>query len=136
MKASELRIGNYIQDRGDKIWAIDHWENSYKVASKTPIIYVDETFGEMPGHPLTEEIKYVKPIPLTEEWLLKFGFEEDRSEINTLKKGRFKLEAMIKIITSGELRSFYYKHISVKHVHQLQNLYFALTNYELNIEDE
>ena len=77
-----------------------------------------------------------KPIPLTEEWLLRFGFE-----YSTM--GIFKIKDFVVVkwegedaefrqwnANSGEPRSTTY----IKHVHQLQNLYFALTGKELEIK--
>lgn len=66
------------------------------------------------------------PITLTDEWLVKFGFEKDgQGFVN-------------KIILYGENdfrynASFFEYHslISVKYVHQLQNLFFALLGEEL-----
>ena len=59
MKAQELRIGNYyLQDcLGGDISQI-----------------TAEDILELYDYPLED---YFKPIPLTEEWLLKFGFEKN-----------------------------------------------------------
>ena len=65
-----------------------------------------------------------KPIPLTEEWLVKFGFEEalngwwSDDELWSYENKKFYLGA-----------STYLANIT--YVHQLQNLYFALTGEEL-----
>jgi len=68
----------------------------------------------------------IKPIPLTEEWLVKFGL---------LNNSR--LQFLNKHDSNGKyykgLDAFAYK-LEVKHVHQLQNLYFALTGEELKIK--
>ena len=69
-----------------------------------------------------------KAIPLSEEWLLKFGFEQREGWDDTeyfFKKG-------IEIYT--DLLGFNYDGFNIKHVHQLQNLYFALTNEDLKIK--
>jgi len=74
------------------------------------------------------------PIPLTEEWLLKFGFD-------------FEIEYYVSVLSYdfGEIKIYpYSNHFmfiegclqeEIKHVHKLQNLYFALTNFELNIDN-
>ena len=59
MKANELRIGNLLQ--GGKVLNFDNCI----VKFKDKLHYV---YGI--NHPLC------RPIPLTEEWLLKFGFEK------------------------------------------------------------
>jgi len=69
------------------------------------------------------------PIPLKEEILLKAGFE--RFAMNLLYNG-----LLIKPDMSGRYFYFYgdMKFVEIKFVHSLQNLYFALTGEELNIE--
>jgi predicted RNA-binding Zn-ribbon protein involved in translation (DUF1610 family) len=76
-----------------------------------------------------------KPIPLTEEWLLKFGFEINRQtkeENNIWKRnweeGCFEVE---QIGTGFYLWDNYCYGTKIKYVHQIQNLYFALTGEEL-----
>lgn len=73
-----------------------------------------------------------KPIPLTEDWLLKFGFEK---EYGAFKIQGFKCwitkytsESNVFCLNSGNvfLTSF-------KYVHELQNLYFYLTQRELTV---
>lgn len=67
---------------------------------------------------------YIRPIPLTEEWLKKFGFKKFKN-YNDWSKGGF--------ILHGRKRGFVLRKSApdVKSVHQLQNLYFALTGEEL-----
>lgn len=69
-----------------------------------------------------------QPIPLTEEWLLKFGFNWKN---HGLRKGNLVIRLcgnVWSIFLSNETNPF---DIEIKSVHQLQNLYFALTNQEL-----
>lgn len=75
-----------------------------------------------------EPIEVFKPIPLTEEWLIKFGFLKYAGlyELNT---GDFELiynEDHISLDVEGQWLT-----LGVYHVHQLQNLFFALTGKEL-----
>ena len=70
-----------------------------------------------------------KPIPLTEEWLIKFGFSRDGSYWSHRHLNILTVEK----IGGGEMlmtpnRKYA---LELKHVHQLQNLYFALTGEEL-----
>ena len=83
-----------------------------------------------------------EPIPLTEEWLTKFGFEKD--DVNTYI--HYSLPSGTGIyFESGNDWNFndanicgdYDECIHVKlpqYVHQLQNLYFSLTGKELTIK--
>jgi hypothetical protein len=75
-----------------------------------------------------------QPIPLTEEWLLKFGAKELNAKRGVLKE--FVLKTVrIELSDSG---NFYYKNskLILESAHQLQNLYFALTNKELTFKSE
>jgi hypothetical protein len=109
MKANELRIGNFIYNDRNEI---------FKVNWITKIIESQST-----------------AIPLTEEWLLNFGFEllfENKDsgfkKYAVNKKGfdiMFSIEC--NCITECYLENI---GIDIEHVHQLQNLYFALTGEE------
>ena len=84
----------------------------------------------------------LEPIPLTEEWLLKFGFHKHHGEyynetIAIWEKGYlwyfsiYPLEDMEdELPDMSAHRTGHY----VKCVHQLQNLYHALTGEELNLK--
>jgi len=74
-----------------------------------------------------------EPIQLTQEWLLQLGFKEtaeDFLSIKTKKKGVY-LEINLKTKRTILFDKGYVELVFTKHVHQLQNLYFALTNKEL-----
>jgi hypothetical protein len=74
-----------------------------------------------------------KPIPLTEEWLLKFGFSE-------MLYGWWSNKIFLTKDENGGIW-FYYngttqtEAFELKSVQQLQNLYFALTGEELTIKN-
>lgn len=85
-----------------------------------------------------------KPIELTEEWLLKFGFEKKqiREELkNKLGDYAYSLNnvpffTLIQDNDGFMLSKFETYLITVKNVHQLQNLTFALTGEELTIKEQ
>ena len=117
MKANELRIGNLLFDRGDKILRLDYWD-FMKPAQRMFL-------GDSEVHPLTEDLEYCKPIPLTEEWLFRFGFVYNPHSIEFHGKNMI-FHNWIKdrgYVSWGSTQ--------IKYVHQLQNLYFALTGEEL-----
>ena len=134
MKANELRIGNYAKGPFDET-----------VTLKS--IYKEGTPGWQDG----EGITYgpMRPIPLTEEWLKRLGFKLGKyNELN--EKHYVEDSNAIKVIVSGigfwDIYTDYSpipkwnKQLNVitdnrgiKYVHQLQNLYFALTGEELKI---
>ena len=116
MKNTELRSGNFVK------WA-DCSEN-LSVGQVTEITASGIWSGNWP-------VK--EPIPLTEEWLVKFGFEEDGEQ-----DYRFYLldESIAYDIDDKCIRiSGSWEWAKIHHVHQLQNLYFALTGVELEIKE-
>ena len=77
-----------------------------------------------------------KPIPLTEDYLLKFGFRLVKHNIQDyyIIKGLFILKKNF-YMNGFSFKLFGKEDIcSVVYVHELQNLYFALTNQELTIQ--
>jgi hypothetical protein len=129
MEVNEVRIGNYYQ-------------HNEKVEKVTPNVI--EALWEF------EDRKWIKPILLTEEWLLKFGFEKDGiaySKNIDLFGGGKKLSFSgdyLYIIDSEkqntiptDIITMWNKDIKKNfYVHQLQNLYFALTGEELTIKKQ
>ena len=116
MKAIELRIGNLVSHN-------EEW--SYHNELRT----FEFQFTDSDWYALGEStlfIENIKPIPLTEEWLIKFGFEKRYEDC--FEYGKFILNDEF-IMMDIDIT------IKCKHVHQLQNLYFALTGEELKIND-
>jgi hypothetical protein len=112
-----LKIGNYVHHK-------DNW--SYR-QPKQDFNEFDFTWSESDWYALGEctlSLDDIEPIPLTEEWLLRLGF-------NGWDKGNFTM-----VLSNGNFIEFGYVIAkNIKHVHQLQNLYFALTNEELTIQN-
>ena len=109
--SEEYRIGNWVQDRhSEECGMID--------------IVVLGIIDAMENHSY-------EPIPLTEEWLVRFGFEY--SDLNG-DSGLWKIPPFQ---IYGKYNQFIYDYkLDVNYVHQLQNLYFALTSEELNQNKE
>lgn len=86
------------------------------------------------------------PIPITPEWLERLGFK--RTEYNSFNKGfivnglqsGIELNEIVGRGTSDHENTGVYHveglKIQIKHIHQLQNLYFALTGSELTASKE
>ena len=77
-----------------------------------------------------------EPIPLTEEWMLKFGFEKHDFyyAINWGINGVLIMKYLVPYsLFAMELGIGFKK--TLQYVHQLQNLYFDLTGEELTIND-
>ena len=116
MKASELRLNNIVNNKYDEL------EYNIVTGVDSDNIYFNNITFDYVQH------EDVEPIPLTEEWLVKFGFE--RNKLNNGWKG-------MKVYLSqysNDKRIWYDNELDLKSVHQLQNLYFALTGEELTIK--
>lgn len=75
-----------------------------------------------------------QPIHLIEEWLLKFGFSEHYGSFRIKLDNSYlctSLQFNDPYITNGDEPIYYFN--KTFYVHQLQNLYFALTGTELEI---
>ena len=122
MKATELRIGNYYY--GDVLFP-----SEYNVITANDLVELD-------SDPLDD---YYQPLPLTEEWLIKFGFEKKidcYKNINYNFNGYFASFDCDNPMWFGEDGCCEQVTIkdNIKYVHQLQNLYFAVTNEELTMK--
>lgn len=112
----ELRLGNWLKR--------DVQPDGFQVDS--------QTFHTAELHP-----EWYDPVPLTEEWLLRFGFRKFGI------MGQFGNDTEFDVSLSNELAqlrhsdSDNYDRVGIKfhQVHQLQNLYFALTGSELEIKE-
>lgn len=120
MEAIELRIGNYLFSNGvvsviDARSIFDIWDKSEKYSS----------------------------IPLTEIWMERFGFIKTASYIMRLNVDLKKDIKSVIIATErhGKWVAVYtiedaFASQGIEYVHQLQNLYFALTGEELELEKQ
>jgi hypothetical protein len=125
MKAHDLRVGNLFRDRSGKVLRLDFWDNM-KPAQR---VFIE---GQE-VHPLTEDLEYCQPIPLTEEWLLKFGFEKNHNNQFILMKGSVDI-LFNKDLNGWTCDGMNFSINQTLYVNQLQNLYFALTGLELTHE--
>ena len=128
MKAEELRIGNYVHEP-----SYDECFNTYVIKQiQTRGVSVSVLGKDIQG---LYDYEDLKPIPLTEEWLLKFGlnltdwFYENSYKITKDKEYGWSMMVRNANHTTKIEFSYY------KHVHQLQNLYFALCGEELIIDN-
>jgi hypothetical protein len=135
MNPTELRIGNWVNLYEGRDSKVTGMTNTGKVWA------VVEPYDPACAWSTSE----INPIPLTEDWLKMFGFEKQygiMTELGFELKCRpddtdcvimIDLEVSIAVIESHDLvqgMTFRFP----KHVHQLQNLYFALTGEELELK--
>ena len=138
MKANELRIGNLV----------------YVSDNQTNLIFKEITpinihnLMHLTGWDKSPVDIEFEPIPLTEEFLLKFGFKNidkgDNDYITytdpnhdyylQLDVRRKDNKYLILDNSFDDLRAF--SMVDIEYVHQVQNLYFALTGNELKYEEQ
>lgn len=126
MKANELRIGNLLSFSGEP------------VAINAGFIHDCDYWNKNPERQDAVSFENVEPVPLTDEWLERFGFEKDEessswSKIVSMPQFDYCFEI------SNKYQEFFqpdFLSIDIKYVHQLQNLYFALTGKELTIKED
>lgn len=122
MKRNELIIGYWYQS----------------VRFQVPIILTADDICDLVaragGAGISSYIKEMfAPIPLTEDWLKKLGFEKILEADNVFTKIKPD-EVYFNLYQYGNEFDWVHREdtlSSVKHVHQLQNLYFALAQKEL-----
>lgn len=117
IKPEELRIGNYY----------NHVEAGVIKLEPDWISY----FAKYP--------ELINGIPLTEDWLIKAGFEpcEDDPDVLYYKKGYFAVNSFMdhsKVWLRYSGRHNGDIQTEVKYVHQLQNLYWCLCGEELTFK--
>lgn len=103
MKANELRIGNLV--------SINKRTTTMDVKTFHAVIHGFSGYDP-------------EPIVLTEKWVLKLGFEQD---VKFFKHENFEVERQDGFFWYRTINDY----LEVTYVHQLQNLYFALTGEEL-----
>lgn len=114
MKATELRIGNRVYDM-----------------DKSHIIKIKDG----------DDIDFAKeydPISLSEYWFESFGFEKTILKTGIDDIDQWGLDGYCFIEDNNNkwfLYNYNWKTSHFEHVHQLQNLYFALTGEELELKE-
>jgi hypothetical protein len=116
MEARELRISNLVYSNGEVV----------------QIVQIERRYKEVYRINDVDNNQALKPIPLTEEWLLKFGFKWKNHSLNNDKIRIYSFKG------NGDYSAHFTMgsnliDIELKYVHQLQNLVYALTGKELEL---
>lgn len=138
IQANELRIGNWVLDDEGTICKVCRVQ-SPRFTAYNGVEYI-HVYIQIKDRYF--ETQYVDPIPLTEEILLKCGFELGAYNWYMLmfknKNIKINIKSNMLCIESyydGEIKSsMQILGLEKKKLHQLQNLYFALTGTELEIK--
>ena len=133
INARELRIGNWVRHKAT-------W--SYRNDIKEPVefdfqIEMNDFYKD--GECTIMLDSDIEPIPLTEEWLIKFGFFRHHKDYandviylkNVVDSKEFEWGCYPNELGSGIQIN---NRKLLKYVHQLQNLYHALTGTELTLK--
>ena len=128
LSAKDLRIGNYING------IYSDYEND-DLEDRCRVLALDET-GELLEHKIwaesqksnTEYFFGFKPIPLTEEWLIKFNWKRLDKYTFTLN-GWFIYKRKRGFVTGSKKRE-----TLLLYVHNLQNWWYGNNMYELEIK--
>lgn len=124
MKATELRVGNYIQ--GSIIV-----QNGNIVENNHIIVDVNIIASALENE--VSAISRIIGIPLTKEWLLKFGWYRESESISLPEsEGLIISENNCTTVRLMDTAGNYLSK-SFSFVHELQNLYYGLTGEELEV---
>jgi len=129
MKANELRIGNWVHNTNKDVRVKSLSDDSFMSIVTEPNLIGATHGGD------------IHPIPLTEEWLVKFGWDN-----GMITKGfnRVYVKLNCTVSTPSGDEFIYGIYVckkrngvgdlitQVKYVHSLQNIYFSLTGEELS----
>lgn len=128
MKANELRIGNLVSETP-----------KYAEGFIRKIVALHENDAWFENGDF-EQYENVYPLKITEEWMYKFGFkkkEDYDDELGDLYDlewwGGFYLKEDYFIPKPYYFAEAFNYDFKLKYVHQLQNIYFALTGEELEV---
>lgn len=135
---NDFRIGNLVLDEDGELCKIEQL-SSEKMECFQQVSNVENKSCISTKYPSN-----IYAIELTEEWLLKAGFEKDDSGVDMFDQDYCewyqKEFPVIGIICQSHDKEYIFDEntdtLRLKYVHQLQNLYFALKGSELIFSTE
>lgn len=143
INVNELRIDNYVRriipEHDAPYYALDDCKRKEYIIKVECILPggINLTEANKIEYHYEDAFGYIEGIPLTSEWLGRCGFVADRNGWHIPDK-QFSLTDKFypcwldRMLWPQDIADF--KQLSLEHVHQLQNLYFALTGEELNVK--
>lgn len=131
MRQTELRLGNYVEiGINEKLESV--FSTIEELSNNTNVVLTKDK-NILRVFP----IDVIKPIEITEEWLVKLGFEKALYEKNfplyydRNNTGHFDAISVSVYDNFSRVKIVDKTVRTVKYVHELQNLYFAITQTEL-----
>jgi len=125
MNKKQFRIGNLLGDRENRLCRVTELNSETDPDERNVIAPAIK--GGLTSLP-------VEPIPLSEEWLLKCGFEALTKKSNGFKSDSYTYTGGVSLIVyfDGErLSTNFWIGNEKRYVHELQNFFYALTGEEL-----
>ena len=124
----ELRIGNYVLAEG----LVDNEPSLYQIE----MVGIGRCAVMNSRSSITLDWRYANPISITPEWLEKLGFIRSDKTYSYQTSDQFYIDWTMEdgICLNGiydDIMSNGDKLEHIKYIHQLQNLYYALTGDEL-----
>jgi hypothetical protein len=131
LQSKDFRIGNFVL---------------HTHIAKDGFVEYAQIFGVIKGHIYIDDhrlpeyacilAKEISPLRITHDWLLKFGFVVEYCNSTNVYKYFLPntpfgyLQGVFNVFTQTGCFS-----VKIEHVHELQNLYFALTGEELELKN-
>jgi hypothetical protein len=119
MKSNELIVGNWVEKTELKFSGLKSYFCQINISD---LIHAN----------------LLKPIPLTEEWLVKFSLVLDRKigQRNIYRHGKYG-DIKCEVCGNGELAIYVNDNLIgfKRYVHSFQNLFYALTDEELKASE-
>ena len=141
MKVNELRIGNLVHHNIENSKS-DFLGNELIVFELDEKIITTYYVDHLNSKVIVRNKQNYYPIPLTEKWLIKAGFSVKEYKAGYIGKDFTSGQMTLSFVLCNpfakgdwndcytfDLRDSMFK--SLRYVHELQNLYFSLTNSEL-----
>lgn len=117
IQANSLRIGNWVSFKG-------LWQGTVREVGTSGVILIEGNDGIF-------DDENIQPIPITEQVLFACGFgRQDKIPIGYWKELPHYTVGKFEIFQEGDYK--FAPTLPIRFLHQLQNLYFALTQTELN----
>lgn len=126
---NELRLGNYVFDRDNKLIKIDFIEFIREDYDTKFGEFVEIEEGDTDE--ISEFASFANGINITEDWLSNFGFKQVDNQSVTWSKSGFEVKFY------GDFSCFRFKRnmLDINYVHELQNIYYLLKKDRLSVSN-
>jgi hypothetical protein len=119
---NQLRIGNWVKS---KVYG------NYRIIGISVFSESNNFYKSFKYYPQSCDSKNLLPIKITNDWLLRFGFKDKGLFFKHKSNHVIEYDSINKVYLFylGNYGDWYKK---IKYVHELQNLFFALTSKEIS----